>query len=86
MPNNIILKESDLLFAKVKEGAIIPTKRDEDGCYDIYANFKGENIVIQPHTNKLIPTGIATAFSPEYRLSIRERGSNTKSNLIVMAG
>lgn len=75
-----------LLFSKIKDGAITPSKREEDGCYDIYACFDDEFIVIQPHTNKLIPTGVATAFTPKYRLAIRERGSNTKSNLITMAG
>lgn len=74
-----------IYFAKTKPNAIIPTKRDEDGCYDIYA-CTDENIIIFPHTVKLIPTGIASAFGNRYRISIRERGSNTKSALIVMAG
>lgn len=76
----------NIYFAKLKENAIIPTKRDEDGCYDIYACFDENEIEIYPHTIKLIPTGIASAFDKKYRLSIRERGSNTKSGLIVMAG
>ncbi|MDF2950458.1 MAG: deoxyUTP pyrophosphatase [Anaerocolumna sp.] len=80
------LKENELLFAKVRDGAIIPSKREEDGCFDIYACFNEEYMVIPPHTNKLIPTGIASAFTPKYRLAIRERGSNTKSTLITMAG
>ncbi len=75
-----------IYFAKVKPNAIIPTRRDEDGCYDLYACFTEDNIVIQPHTVKLIPTGIASAFSPKYRIGFRERGTNTKINAIVMAG
>lgn len=78
--------DNELIFAKVREDAIIPSKREEDGCMDLYSCFDEEFIVIHPHTNKLINTGIATAFSPKYRLAIRERGSNTKSNLITMAG
>jgi dUTP pyrophosphatase len=78
--------ENELVFAKVRPDAIIPSKREEDGCYDLYACFDEEVIKIPPHTNKLISTGIATAFSPKYRLAIRERGSNTKSTLITMAG
>lgn len=73
-------------FAKIREGAIIPSKRDEDGCYDIYACFDDEYIAIQPHECKLIPTGICSAFDNNYRIGIRERGSNTKSTLITMAG
>ena len=42
-------------------------------------------MVIRPHGTVLVPTGITTAFSPKYRISIRERGSN--ANLaIVLAG
>lgn len=80
------MEKNELLFAKTKEGAIIPTKRDEDGCYDLYPCFDDLFIAIQPHENKLIDTGIATAFDKKWRLAIRERGSNTKSNMIVMAG
>jgi dUTP pyrophosphatase len=75
-----------IYFAKVKPNAIIPTKRDEDGCYDIYACLDEDNLIIQPHTVVLIPTGIASVFSSTYRIAFRERGSNTTSNLEVMAG
>lgn len=78
--------EDKILFAKVRPDAIIPTKRDADGCYDIYACFDEEMFVIQPHQVKLVPTGIASAFDKKYRIGIRERGSNTKGTLIVMAG
>lgn len=78
--------ENDLIFAKVKPDAIIPSKREEDGCYDLYACFNDKYIIIQPHTNKLISTGIASAFSPKYRLALRERGTNTKSTLMIIAG
>ena len=63
-----------------------PSKRDADGCYDIYANFEEEFMVIQPNQVRLIPTKIFSKFDSKYRISIRERGSNTKSGMIVMAG
>lgn len=75
-----------IYFAKVKPNAIIPTKREEDGCYDLYSCFEEESLTIPPHTVKLIPTGIASAFSSKYRIDFRERGSNTKPNLKVSAG
>lgn len=75
-----------IYFAKVRENAIIPSKRDEDGCYDLYACFDEPKMVINPHTVKLIPTGIASACDKKYRFALRERGSNTKTGLIVMAG
>lgn len=80
------VKENELLFAKTKQGAIIPTKRDEDGCYDLYACFDGEEIVIEPLTQMFVDSGIATAFDKKWRLAIRERGTNSKSRLIVMSG
>ena len=33
------LLENQLLFAKVREGAVIPTKKDEDAGRDLYACF-----------------------------------------------
>lgn len=80
------VKENELLFAKTKENAIIPSKRDEDGCYDIYACFDDDEIVIEPFRNMLVDSGIATAFDKRWRLAIRERGTNSKSGLMTMSG
>ena len=77
--------ENEALFAKLRDSAKLPTRRDEDGCYDLYADIS-EPITIAPHTVALVPTGIISAFSDKYRVSFRERGSNTKSLLQVMAG
>lgn len=83
----LVEEEKDkIIFAKVREDAIIPSKREADGCYDVYSSFDEEMFVIQPHQVRLIPTGIASAFDKKYRIGIRERGSNTKGTLIVMAG
>ena len=81
MTNDNIVK-----FAKVRPDAVIPTKRDNDGCFDLYANFSENEMTIPSNTVKLIPTGVASTFSNQYRIGIRERGSNTKGTLIVMAG
>ena len=75
-----------LYFAKVRNSAKIPTKREEDGCYDIYADFEYDSYLIPPHNIRLLPTGISSAFSNKYRLAISDRGSNTKSYLHTMAG
>lgn len=72
-------------FARVDDSVKFPTRRDEDGCYDIYAHIT-ENFIIPSHTNELVPTGLYSAFDKKYRIAIRERGSNTKANMIVMAG
>lgn len=75
----------DIKFARKDKSVKFPTKRDEDGCYDIYAHIT-EDFVIPSRTNELIPTGLYSVFDKKYRIAIRERGSNTKANMIVMAG
>lgn len=80
------VKENELLFAKTRQNAIVPSKRDEDGCYDIYACFDDDEIMIEPFRNMLVDSGIATAFGKKWRLAIRERGTNSKSGLMTMSG
>jgi dUTP pyrophosphatase len=75
-----------ILFAKVKPNAIIPSKREEDGAYDIYACFDEEEIIIKPNEAKLIPTGISSAFDKRYRIVFQERGSTGVISLKVNAG
>lgn len=65
---------------------IIPSKREADGWCDLYANFEQDYIVIPPLTNRLVPTGLRSTFDKKYRIGFFERGSNTKSNSIIMAG
>ena len=75
-----------VFLAKIKPNAKIPTKRDEDGCYDLYACFDEDDMVILPNKVKLVPTGLSSAFDPKYRIAFRERGTNTRCGLVVMAG
>ena len=82
----IELKDNDLVFAKVKPNAIIPTKEDENAGYDIYACFEEDYIVIPSHSTKLIPTGIASAVSDKYYLQVHERGSTGSKGMKYGAG
>ena len=77
---------NELYFAKVKDGATIPSKREEDGGYDVYACFEEDYIVIQSHETKLIPTGLASAVSSDYVILLRERGSNGSKGIGQRAG
>ena len=83
---SIILNENDLLFAKVKPDAIIPTKKDEDAGYDVYACFDEEYMIIPSHSTKLVPTGIASAMTSEYYLNVAERGSTGSKGIKYSAG
>lgn len=73
-------------FAKVRPDAIIPSKRDEDMGYDIYACFDEEYIVIKPHETKLIPTGIASACDAGYGFLLFERGSTGSKGIARRCG
>ena len=44
---NNVMKE-ELIFAKVREGAKIPTKRTEDAGRDLYPCFEQDFMVIHP--------------------------------------
>ena len=73
-------------FAKVRPNAIIPSKRDEDMGFDIYACFDEDCIAIYPHETKLIPTGIASSCDPDYGFVLRERGSTGSKGIALRAG
>jgi dUTP pyrophosphatase len=77
---------ANIKFAKVNPNAKIPIKRLEDAAMDIYACFDNDWICIPPHTSKLIPTGIASAFDPDWAIVFRERGSTGVKNIKINAG
>ena len=76
-------------FAKVKENAIIPSKKIENAGYDVYGVFGGnndENRIVKPHQTKLIPTGIACALPSKYYFQVEERGSTGSKGIKKSAG
>lgn len=76
----------DIKFAKVKPNAIIPSKRDEDMGFDIYACFDEDYMIINPHETKLIPTGIASACDSGYGFVVFERGSTGSKGIARRCG
>ena len=80
------MNEQQIYFAKVKENAIIPSKRVEDGAFDIYACFEEDYKVIEPHETLLVPTGLASAFSTDYVAILKERGSTGTKGMGQRAG
>lgn len=73
-------------FAKLHPDAKIPSKRDEDMGFDIYACFDEDYIIINPHETKLIPTGIASSCSSEYGFLVFERGSTGSKGIARRCG
>jgi dUTP pyrophosphatase len=77
---------NEIYFAKVNPNAKMPTKREEDAAVDLYACFSEPTLLLEPFTSKLVPTGIASAFSQEHAFIFYERGYTGVRNLKVNAG
>lgn len=73
-------------FARLRQEAQIPTKREEDAGFDVYACFDGDFIEIKPHETVIVPSCIASAFSPEYVAVLKERGSTGTKGIKISAG
>lgn len=80
------MNDSKIYFSKLRPEAVIPSKREEDGAFDIYACFEQPYLVLRPHETKMIPTGIASAFSSHYAAILKERGSTGTKGLGQRAG
>ena len=81
-----MIKENEIVFAKVKPNAIIPTKEEENAGYDIYPCFEEDYYYIPPHTTTMIPTGIACALHPKWYFQVEERGSTGSKGIKKSAG
>lgn len=76
----------NIKFAKVRPDAKIPSKRDEDMGFDIYACFDENYILIGPHETRLVPTGIASACNSDYGFLVFERGSTGSKGIARRCG
>lgn len=77
---------NELFFARKNEEVKLPTKREEDAGRDVYAYFEEESLVIPAHATKLVPTGLYTAFSSDWVMVLKDRGSNGSIGLETTAG
>lgn len=75
-----------LYFCKDDERAIIPTKRKEDAGYDVYMLPTEKPVYIEIGQTVLLDTGIKAAFSSDYVLLGRERGSTGTKGMRFGAG
>ena len=82
----MILKDNELRFAKIRETAKIPSKKNEDAGYDLYADFEEDFFVIGAGETRPIPTGIAVAFSSKWYAQIEERSSMAKMGIKKSGG
>ena len=80
------LTNKTLFWAKAHPDTIVPTKKDEDAGYDIYARFDQDYIIIKPHETKMIPTDLHCAFSQGKAMILKERGSTGTKGMGQKAG
>ncbi|MGM9947839.1 dUTP diphosphatase [Floccifex sp.] len=75
-----------LYWAKVKEEAVLPSKREEDAGYDLYPCFEEDYLEIPSLQTKLVPLGVASAFDCNYVMLLKERGSTGTKGMAQRAG
>lgn len=78
--------QETVYFTKLKQGAKIPTKSREDAGYDIYPCFDDEEILIEPHETKMIPTGLGSKMDKKYYFQLFERGSTGSKGIAQRCG
>ena len=79
-------KCTDFCWAVRDERVKIPTKRESDAGYDIYAFFEEDYIIINPKQSRIINTGLYSALPENYFLEFKERSSTAKYNMGIRAG
>ena len=80
------MSEVNILFARASQDVIVPSKVEEDACFDIYAYFTEKYRVIPKHETYMIPTGFYTSFSSDYAAILKERGSTGSKGITQHAG
>ena len=80
------LNDNELCFAKIRETARVPSKKDEDAGFDFYADFAEEFFVIGAGETRPVPTGIAAAFSSKFYAQVEERSSMAKLGIKKSGG
>ena len=80
------MEKVKIYFSKLRPDAVIPSKREEDAGYDLYACLETDWLEYAPHQTQPLPTGIASAFSDDYYFHIGERGSSGAKSISKRAG
>lgn len=78
-----------IMFAKLYPEAIIPSKRDEDGGFDLFACLDSRNphgITLKSFTTTMVPTGLIYACDKDWVLVLKERGSTASISMKIGAG
>jgi len=74
-----------LKIKKLHPNAVLPSKREEDAGYDIYATHEGP-LLLRPGEVHLMPTGIAMQIPQDWVFYVAERGSTGSKGIAKRAG
>lgn len=77
---------NEIKFARMADDVILPSKREEDAGYDIYPHFNTDMMYFAPHETRMVPTGLISAFSSNYVVILKERGSTGTKGIGQRAG
>ena len=75
-----------LKVKKLREGAAVPTKREEDAGYDLYGVFEERFFVLMPGEISLIPTGLSLEFPKDWVFYVVERSGSGSKGIARRAG
>jgi dUTP pyrophosphatase len=77
------LLNATLNVVRIHPLAKVPTKRMEDSGYDLYGIIEKDVLVLPPHSNVIIPTGLVMEFPRGFGFVVCNRGSvGTKSAIV----
>lgn len=80
------MEQPYLKIKKVREGAVLPTKRVEDACYDLYGVFDKDVVFLYPGDIQLTPLGISSEFPINWVFYIVERSSAGSKGISTRCG
>lgn len=75
-----------LRVKRLHSSAIIPTKREEDAGFDLYAIYEEEYKILNSQEIWLAPTGISIEFSKNWVFLLHERSSTGVKGIARRAG
>lgn len=75
-----------LKVKKLHEKAILPSKRVEDACFDLYGIYDEDPKFLFPGDIYLIPLGISTEFPKDWVFYIVEKSSSGSKGISTRAG
>lgn len=71
-------------WLKLRDTAIIPSKRDEDAGFDLYTT--STEITLKPHETRMFNIGLSSVFDSNLVGIVKERGSTGKLGLAIRSG